>query len=70
MSPNVRYIENKDEKKTVNKNQPVGCTASTEVGTVEPLGHVCRRKIKEKNAPREVRPVGCEATTESTTGDP
>ena len=49
----------------------MGCTASTEVGNnVEPLGHVCRSKKKEKNEPREGRPVGCEARTGSTTGDP
>ena len=54
----------------VNRNQPVGCKASTEVGNVGPLGHVCRRKKKKKNEPREGRPVGCEARTGSTTGDP
>ena len=55
----------------VNRNQPAGCKASTEVGNVEPLGHVCRwKKKKKKNEPRERRPVGCEARTGSTTGDP
>ena len=29
-------------------NQPVGCKASTEVGNVEPLGHVCHRKEREE----------------------
>ena len=32
----------------VNRNQPVGCKASTEVCNVEPLGHVCRRKEREE----------------------
>ena len=32
----------------VNRNQPVGCKASTEVGNVEPLGHVCRQKEREE----------------------
>ena len=54
----------------VNRNQPVGCKTSTEVGNVEPLGHVCRWKKKKKNEPREGRPVGCQAGTGSTTGDP
>ena len=46
-NPNVRYIENKN-KEAVNRNQPVGCTAITEVGNVQPLGHVCRWKKKKK----------------------
>ena len=33
---------------TVNRNQLVGCKVSTEVGNVEPLGHVCRRKEREE----------------------
>ena len=49
----------------------MGCKASTEVGNVEPLGHVCRwKKKKKKHEPREGRPVGGEARTGSTTGDP
>ena len=68
MNPNVRYIENKNKQKKVNRIQPVGCTASTEVGNVEPLGHVCRWKKKKKNEPRKRRPVGCEARAESNTG--
>ena len=32
----------------VNRNQPVGCKARTEVGHVEPLGHVCRQKEREE----------------------
>ena len=35
-------------KKTVDRNQPVGCKASTEVCNVEPLGHVCCRKEREE----------------------
>ena len=71
MNPNVRYIENKQNKtKMVNRNQPVLSKASTEVGNVEPLGHVCRWKKKKTNEPREGRLVGCKARTGSTTGDP
>ena len=32
----------------VNRDQPVGCKASTEVGNVELLGHVCRWKEREE----------------------
>ena len=56
--------------KPVNRNQPVGSEASTKVGNVQPLGHVCRWKKKKENAPREGRPLGCKARTGSTTGDP
>ena len=54
----------------VNRNQPVGCKASTEVSNVEPVGHVCRWKKKKKNEPRWGRPVDCEVRTGSTRGDP
>ena len=33
----------------MNRNQPVGCKANTEVRNVEPLVHVCRRKKNKKN---------------------
>ena len=39
----------------------MGCTASTEVGIVEPLGHVCRWKKNKKNDPREGRLVSYKA---------
>ena len=37
----------------VNRNQPVGCKASTEVGNVERLGHVCRQKERRMSQERE-----------------
>ena len=39
----------------VNRNEPVGCKASTEVGNVEPLGLVCRWKKNNKNEPERGR---------------
>ena len=48
----------------------MGCEASTEVGNVEPLGHVCRWKKQHKNEPREGRPASYKTRTGSTTGDP
>ena len=41
-------ISETKNQKTINRNQPVGCKASTEVGNVEPLGHVCRQKEREE----------------------
>ena len=70
VEPQRQVYRKQRQKETVNRNQPVGCKASTEVCNVEPLGHVCRWKKKKKNEPREGRPVGCEARTGSTTGDP
>ena len=69
LNPNVRYIENKNKQKTVNRNQPVGCKASTEVGNVEPLGMYAAGKKDKKNEPREGRPVGCETRTGSMVWD-
>ena len=55
----------------VNRNQPVGCKASTEVGNVGDLwGMYAAGKKEEINEPRGERPVGCKARTGSTTGDP
>ena len=69
MNPRVRYVE-KQKQKTVNRNQGLGCKASTEVGNVGVLEHVRRRKEEKKNKPRRGRPVRCKAITESTTGGP
>ena len=54
MNLNVRNVENKTKQnKTVNRNQPVDCKASAEVGNVEPLGHICRwKETEEKLAKR------------------
>ena len=41
-------ISETKNKKTINRNQPVGCKASTDVGIVGPLGHVCRRNEREE----------------------
>ena len=47
MDPNARYNENK-EQNPVNRKQPVGCKASTEVGNVGPLGYAFRRNERRK----------------------
>ena len=54
----------------VNRNQPAGCKASTEVGNVEPLGMYAAGKKEKKNEPRGERPVGCKAGTEVDDGGP
>ena len=48
VEPYRQVYRKQKTKKTVNRNQPVGCKASTEVGNVGPLGHVCRRKEREE----------------------
>ena len=69
MNPNVRYIENKNKKRS----------AGTNVWAVKPVrksvtlnlrGMYAAGKKEKKNEPRGGRPVGCKARTGSTTGDP
>ena len=48
--PRGRHAE---KKKTVNRKKPVGCIASTEVSNVGSLGHVCRRKERERKMSQE-----------------
>ena len=70
VEPYRQVYRKQKTKKTVNRNQPVGCKASTEVGNVGPLGHVCRGMKEKKNEPRGGRPVGCKARTGVDHGGP
>ena len=68
MNPNVRYIENKNKQKTVNRNQLVGCKASAQVGNVEPLGAFMPLEEEEKKKEKKIAKRGKTCRLQSQNG--